>query len=131
LGQVTLDQARKAAEKLRSQVSLDVDPVADQERLRAVPTVEAFVEDRDLPHARENLRRLDCVEQYLRLRILPAFGRKAMDEDTQNDVATLRKQMIEAGLAAGTVNRYLACVRAMFNASRRRLSENHGSADAA
>jgi integrase len=119
LGDVTLDQARKAAEKLRSQVSLGADPAAERERLRAVPTVEAFVRDRYLPHAKENLRSWDCVERYLRLRILPAIGRKAMDEVTQSDVAALRKQMIDAGLAAGTINRHLACLRALFNAAIR------------
>jgi integrase len=119
LGQVTLDQARKAAEKIRSQVSLGADPVAERERLRAVPTVEAFVTERYLPHARESQRSWDCTERYLRLRILPAIGRRAMDEVTQNDVAALRRQMIEAGLAAPTVNRHLACVRAMFNAAIR------------
>jgi integrase len=119
LGQVTLDQARKAAEKLRSQVSLGSDPVAERERLRAVPTVEAFAAERYLPHARENQRSWDCTERYLRLRIIPAIGKKAMDEVTQNDVAALRKKMIDAGLKAATVNRHLACVRAMFNAAIR------------
>jgi integrase len=119
LGLVTLDQARKAAEKIRSQVSLGSDPVAELERLRVVPTVEAFVAGRYLPHARETQRSWDCTERYLRLRILPAFGKKAMDEVTQNDVAALRKKMIEDGRAAPTVNRHLACVRATFNAAIR------------
>ena len=70
LGDVTLDQARKAAEKIRSQVSLGADPVAERERLRAVPTVAEFIADRYLPHAKENQRSWDCTERYLRLRIL-------------------------------------------------------------
>jgi integrase len=119
LGQITLDQARKAAEKIRSQVSLGSDPVAERERLRAVPTVEAFVTERYLPHSRENQRSWDCTERYFRLRILPAIGKKAMDEVTQNDVAALRKKMIDAGSKAATVNRHLSCIRATFNAAIR------------
>ena len=119
LGQVTLDQARKSAEKLKSQVSLGGDPVAERERLRAVPTVAEFARDRYVPHCKDRLLSWDCNDRYLRLRILPAIGSKAMNEVTANDVAALRRKMVEAGLAAGTVNRTLACIRSMFNAAIR------------
>jgi integrase len=115
LGDVTLEQARKAAEKLRSQVSLGEDPLAERDRKRAVPTVAEFAEGRYIPHAKENQRSADCTERYLRLRIVPAIGRKAMDEVTQADVAALRAKMVADGLAPATINRHLACLRAMFN----------------
>jgi len=55
------------------------------------------------------------VEAYLRKRIVPHLGRKALDEITQDDVAALRRKLVDEGLAAGTVNRHLATLRAMFN----------------
>jgi integrase len=119
LGDVTLDQARKRAEQLKAEVSLGGDPAADLAKLRAVPSVEQFVQERYLPYARETMRAVANVEGYMRLRILPAIGKKALDEVTQQDVADLRRKMVAEGLANGTVNRHLATVRAMFNQALR------------
>jgi integrase len=117
LGEVTVDQARRAAEKIRAEVSLGGDPMAERDRKRAVPTVAEFANDRYIPHCKERLLSWDCNDRYMRLRILPAFGSKAMDEVTPADVAALRKKMVDAGFAAPTINRHLACVRSMYNAA--------------
>jgi hypothetical protein len=108
LGDVTVDQARRQAEQLRSSVSMGADPVAEKAKLRAVPVLAAFVRDRYLPHAQDTMRSAGNVEAYLRLRILPSLGRKALDEITQDDVAALRRRLVDAGLANGTVNRHPA-----------------------
>jgi integrase len=115
LGDVTVDQARKRAEQLKAEVSLGGDPVAEKARLKSVPTVEEFARDRYLPHVQERQRAAHNVEAYLRKRILPALGRKALDEVTPQDVAALRRKLQAEGLANGTVNRHLATLRAMFN----------------
>ena len=115
LGDVTVDQARKRAEQLKAEVSLGGDPAADTAKLRAIPTVEQFVKDRYLPHVQERLRAAGNVEAYLRKRILPALGKKTLDEVSQQDVAELRRKLVAEGLANGTVNRHLATLRAMFN----------------
>jgi integrase len=115
LGDITLDQARKKAEQLKAEVSLGGDPAAELAKLRAVPSVEQFVQDRYLPHARETMRAVANIEGYMRLRILPAIGKKALDEVTPQDVADLRRKMVAEGLANGSVNRHLAAIRAMFN----------------
>jgi integrase len=117
LGDVTLDQARKAAEKIKADVSLGGDPVAELERLRAVPTVAEFANDRYIPHCKERLLAWDCNDRYLRTRILPAIGNKALNEVTPADVATFRKRMLEAGYSAAYINRHLACIRSMYNAA--------------
>lgn len=114
-GQVTLDQARKAAEKIKADVSLGGDPVAERERRRAVPTVADFATNRYIPHCKERLAAWDCNDRYLRTRILPAIGTKALDEVTPADVASFRKRMLEAGYSAAYINRHLACIRSMYN----------------
>jgi integrase len=119
LGDVTVDQARKRAEKLKAEVSLGGDPAADKAKLRAIPSVEQFVAERYLPHVRERLRAVVNVEAYLRKRIIPEIGRKALDEVTPQDVAELRSKLIAEGLANGTINRHLATIRAMFNLALR------------
>ena len=115
LGEVTVDQARRQAVLLKSRVALGEDPAAEAARRRAVPTLAAFVSERFLPFVHENLRSAGNVETYLRLRILPLLGRMALDEVTQDDVARLRRKLLDSGLAAGTVNRHLATVRRLFN----------------
>lgn len=115
LGEVTVDQARRQATLLKGRVALGEDPAADAARRRAVPTLARFARERYLPFVRENLRSADNVEAYLRLRIVPALGRMALDEITQDDVARLRRKLLDDGLAAGTVNRHLATLRRMFN----------------
>jgi len=119
LGAITVDQARRRAETLRAEVSLGGDPAAEKAKRRAVPTVEEFARERYLPHARERLRSAYNVEVYLRLRILPALGKKVLDEVTPQDVAELRRKLVGEGLANATVNRHLAYVRALFNAAIR------------
>ena len=118
-GDVTVDQARRRAEELKAAISLGADPLADREKRRAVPTVAAFVQDRYLPHVKERLRSYTSVEAQFRLRIVPALGRKAMDEVTQSDVADFRRRLIGEGLSNASVNRHLAAVRGMFSTALR------------
>jgi len=115
LGEVTVDQARRQAEHLKSRVALGGDPAAEAAQRRAVPLFQEFARDHYLPHVRENLRSADNIEGYLRLRILPCVGRKAMDEITPADIAALRRKLVDDRLAPGTANRHLATVRSMYN----------------
>ncbi len=119
LGDVTVDQARQQAEHLRATVSLGADPVAERAKRQAVPLFADFARDRYLPHVRERLRSAGNIDAYLRLRILPFLGRKALDEVTQDDVATLRRRLIDTGLSNASVNRHLATVRSMFGLALR------------
>jgi hypothetical protein len=117
LGDVTVDQARQQAEQLRASVSLGVDPVAERAKRRAVPLFADFARDRYLPHVKEHLRSAGNIDAYLRLRIVPFLGRKALNEITQDDVAALRRKLIDTGLSNASVNRHLA-TRAACSGSR-------------
>ena len=119
LGDVTVDQARKRAEQLKASVSLGADPLAELDKKRAVPLFADFVRERYLPHVQERLRSAGNIEAYLRKRIVPTLGRKALDEISQDDVATLRRSLIDEGLSPASVNRHLATVRSMFNLALR------------
>ncbi|WP_227509542.1 Arm DNA-binding domain-containing protein, partial [Ferrovum myxofaciens] len=43
---ITFDQAKKAAVKLRGQITLGIDPAAEKATLRQVPTFSEFIEQR-------------------------------------------------------------------------------------
>jgi hypothetical protein len=61
-GDVTVDQARRRAERLKASISMGADPMADLAKRRAVPLFADFARDRYLPFAQENLRSADNVE---------------------------------------------------------------------
>ena len=118
-GDVTVDQARKRAQELRAQVSLGGDPGGDRDRRRAVPTFETFVNDRYLPFVRDRLRSHRDQASFCRLRLVPRWGRRALDEIAPADVVDLQRDLRAEGLSNATVNRYTAVVRRVFNLARR------------
>ncbi|MDR3525584.1 MAG: site-specific integrase [Acetobacteraceae bacterium] len=113
-GVVTAAEARKRALELRAQAALGRDPAEERRRLRTMPTVASFVADRYLPHLRESIRSHAEYADMLRLRILPAFGRMALDEVTFADVAAFKRRLIGEKLSPSRTNRHLAVLRAVF-----------------
>ena len=124
LGDVSLDQARKRAELLKAETSLGADPVAEAAKRKAVPTLEAFVGDRYLPHSRDHHRNHGTVAAYCR-RIVAALGRRPLDEITPAAVAAFRQRLLDERLPNGKphsnagVNRHLGCLRNMLALARR------------
>ena len=118
-GVITVDQARKEAERLKAQIALGGDPAGDTERARAVPTFAAFVADRLIPHLRDTIRSHAGYEAILRLRLVPAFGRLHLDEIAVTHVAAFRRKLIADGLANASVNRHLAVLRRALNLALR------------
>lgn len=114
LGDVSLEQARKRAEQLKAETSLGGDPVANSDRLRAIPSVAAFIEQRYMPHVVERLRSHANVKAYCR-RIVASMGDKRLDEVTAADISNLRRRLIEVKLSNASVNRHLATCRNAFN----------------
>jgi len=74
-----------------------------------------FTRDRYLPLVREHLRSAHNIDAYLRLRIVPFLGQKALDEITPDDVSALRRRLIDTGLSNASVNRHLATLRSVFS----------------
>lgn len=119
LGDVTLDQARKRAQEIRAEASLGGDPAAARDRLKAVPTFAAFVEERYLPFAKDRLRSYRDHESFYRLRLKELWGRRRMDEIKAADINELQDRLRREGLTNATVNRYVAFTRRLFNLALR------------
>ena len=113
------DRSAMRAEQLKASVSLRGDPLAELAKKRAAPIFADFVRERYLPHVQERLRSAGNIEAYLPKRIVPALGRKSLDEIGQDDIASLRRGLIDEGLSPSSVNRHLATVRSMFNLALR------------
>ena len=77
---INFDQARDAAIKLRGQIILGIDPTADKAILRAIPTFVNFMAERYMPFVKGYKRSWKSDDSYLRNHLLPAFGKKYLDE---------------------------------------------------
>jgi integrase len=103
-GDVTFQQAKEKARKLRAQVALGGDPAREKEQLRAVPTYAEFAKQH-IAYA-ETYQRTSCnTERILRLHILPQWGKSRLDEIRQPDVAKWLAAKLDEGLAPATVEK--------------------------
>jgi integrase len=114
-GVVTAADARRRARKLRAQASDGRDPAEERRRLRAIPTVAAFISESFLPHARASIRSHGEYEGICRLHIVPALGRLRLDAVTPADVLNLGNKLARAALSHSRVNRVMAVLRRLFN----------------
>lgn len=109
---ITFDQARKAARRLRSEVVLGGDPLADRQDKRAVINY-AALSVMHLDHAKTRMRSYDSLETIIRLHLLPRWGRLRLDEITPQAVAKWLGEKTDEGLAPATVEK----IRVMFGRS--------------
>ena len=112
---VTLSQARSLADKARNQIAMGEDPKEQRAIAKAVPTFAAFIEERYLPYVKGYKKSWDSDQSYLSNHVLPAFGKKYMDEVTKQEVISFHHGIRAKGYAEGTANRILILLRYAFN----------------
>jgi len=103
-GDITFDQARKEAKRLRSQITLGGDPASVKEDVKAVPTY-AELAVQHLAHAKTYQRSYDTTEAYVRLHILPRWGKLRLNAIQQQDIAQWLAVKAGEGLAPATVEK--------------------------
>ena len=112
---LSLDQARRQAERLRGRIALGEDPGQERAELRKVPTFAEFMADRYMPFVKGYKKSWQSDDCYLRHHLLPAFGKKHLDEITKHDVIVFHHGMRTKGYALGTCNRCLILLRYAMN----------------
>ena len=110
-----VDEARKQAQKILAQASLGADPSEEKAVLKAVPTFADFIADRYMPFVKGYKKSWQSDDCYLRHHLLPAFGKKHLDEITKHDVIAFHHGMRAKGYALGTCNRCLILMRYAMN----------------
>lgn len=114
---ISFDQARKAARRLRSEVTLGGSPSADKDKKKAIPTYAALA-DQHLAHAKTYMRSYDSLETNMRLHILPKWGKLRLDEITPQAIAKWAAEKSEEGLALATVSKILVSFHRSFELAR-------------
>lgn len=111
-GEITFDQARKAAKRLRSEVVLGGDPAVQKAEKKAVPTY-AELAAQHLDFARAHQRRPGNTEAILRCHLIPRWGKLRLTDIGQQAVAKWLADKADQGLAPATVEK----IRMVFGRS--------------
>ncbi len=110
-----LSDTRMLAKKYLAQIAMGEDPFAAKSTLRTVPTFSQFMAERYMPFVKGYKRSWGCDDSLLRNHLLPALGKKYLDEITKHDVVLFHHGMRGRGYAAGTCNRCLVMLRYAIN----------------
>ena len=116
---VSLDQARKRTDELRSQVALGRDPAEEKALLRQVPTLAEFVEERYLPYVKGYKRSWKLDESLLRNHLLPKFGTRYLDQIKKDQIVAMHLAHRAKGRAPASANRLLILMRYIYNLALR------------
>lgn len=101
-GDITFDKAKKEATRLRSEVTLGGDPLAKKREARAVPTY-AELAAQHMADAKLHARSYATMEGYMRVHLLPKWGRVRVSEIDPRDVGQWLASKRAEGLAPATV----------------------------
>ncbi|CAN5520401.1 site-specific integrase [soil metagenome] len=111
-GDISFAKAVKEAQRLRSQVVLGGDPLATKEEKRAIPLYSELA-IQHLAHANTYQRSYDTTAMYVNNHIVPKWGKRRIDDITQQSVAQWLADKAAEGLAPATVEK----IRAIFGRS--------------
>ncbi len=115
---LTPDEARRAAQRLRGRVAAGHDPAAERAAERAVPTLSAVADRYMSEHAEVKKKASSAAEdrRNLRKHILPKMGTWKVDTITGADIVRFHSGM---KATPGAANRCLALLSKMFNLAER------------
>lgn len=111
-GEVTFENAKKAAQKIRSEAVLGGDPAGQKEKQKAIPTY-ADLAAQHLDHAKTYQRSYDSTERIINNHVVPRWGSKRLNEIKQQAVAQWLADKRAGGLAPASVEK----IRTMFSRS--------------
>lgn len=106
-------EARQQALELRAAVDRGIDPLAQRDFVRSMPSFAQFATDEYLPWAKENKASWDMDASKLRLHLIPKFGRRLLCDITTRDIQMYHAQ-IKVSHSAATANRHLALLSKIF-----------------
>ncbi len=111
---VTAEEARGEAERLRGLVRTGHDPAGERAAMRAIPTLAELAESYMAEHVPKKKKASSAAEDRRNLdnHILPAFGKRKINDITRADVSRWHGAMRGKPIAA---NRCLALMSKMFN----------------
>lgn len=114
---LTFAEAKKEAIRVRSRVVVGKNPAEERKSDRTVPTL-AQLSVRYLEHARSYKRSADIDERYLRLHLLPRFGRRRINQLDRTEIMEWLSAHVRDGYAQATVNRWQVILAHMLRMAK-------------
>ena len=115
-GEVTFDQARKMAQKIRSEAVLGGDPAGKKEKKKAIPLYRELAE-MHLTYA-ANHHRSDGAQRILKNHVIPRFGKMRLDEIKQQDITKWLAEKRQSGMAPASVAKIKMTLSKSFELAR-------------
>lgn len=116
---LTFEKAKREATKIRSRVVVGENPAEVREITRRIPTI-AELGDSYLEYVRTYKRSADIDARYLKLHVLPRFGRMHLDQLEQTEVMDwLESKVRVEGYAQATVNRWQVILCHMYKMAKK------------
>lgn len=115
---VSCHEARKAAQRLRSNVVLGGDPMAAKAEKRSIPTWGELA-DQHLAFVKPTLRSYCTMETAVRVHLKPRFGRTPIDAITEQQVARFLADKADAGMAPASCERLRVVLGRSFELAKR------------
>lgn len=118
VGDLTFAEAKKEAIRVRSRVVVGKNPQEERQANRRIPTI-AELAERYLDYVRTYKRSPDIDERYLRLHVLPKWGKRHLNQLDQTEIMEWLNGKVIAGYAQSTVNRWQVILGHMMRMAKR------------
>ncbi len=116
---ISLEEARNKAKAMKKQTVIGFDPREVEKKLKSVPTFRDFALNHYLPYVKTHKRSWKQDKITIETKLLRLWGHRKMNEITTQDLIGFQNSLSEAGLKPGSVNRYMALVKHIFNLAER------------
>lgn len=114
---ISFDQARKMAKRLRAEVVMGGNPAARKAEKKAVPTYAELAAEH-LAHAHTYQKQPYNTHLVMKNHLLPRWGKMRLDEITSQDIAKWFAEKAAAGLAPATVDKLRTVLGRSFELAR-------------
>ena len=113
--EISLDEARERAKKLKAEITLGLDTRAEEKAKQHAITFHDFFQDHYLPHAKAHKRTcLDDSERYA-LRLRQAFGRLTLSQIKRHEIQAFHANLPNDGLSPASADHYVKLLRRCLN----------------
>lgn len=115
---ITFAEAKKEAIRIKSRVVVGKNPAEDRKANRSIPTI-AELATRYLEYVKTYKRSHDIDERYLRLHVLPRYGKRHLNQLDQTELLEWFNSKVAEGYAQATVNRWQVILGHMYRMAKR------------
>lgn len=112
---MSLTEARQRANALRALIDQGVDPQAEKEKARAIPTFKLFAMEQYIPHVETTKRSAKDDRSRLIHHLIPRFGKLSMGDITTQQVQQFLASTVKHGLSPATANRLRSLLHRIFS----------------